>query len=135
MLAAAERLEGWHPCTFRLIQAATVSDSVLAEPLADCELKLEIVQEDRFRAVADSHLAICASGTATLEVGLLQTPMVVGLSRQSLDLSSGQPTGTAAPHRAGQSGPRQAGCSRIVAAGGDTGVHHRGCGWDLVGSR
>ncbi|HEX2645395.1 MAG TPA: lipid-A-disaccharide synthase, partial [Thermoanaerobaculia bacterium] len=37
----------------------------------------EIVDQDRFAAVADSHLALCASGTATLEVGLLGTPMIV----------------------------------------------------------
>jgi lipid-A-disaccharide synthase len=41
------------------------------------ELPVRVVSEDRFGAIADSHLALCASGTATLEVGLLGTPMVV----------------------------------------------------------
>ena len=36
-----------------------------------------MVRSGRFAAVAGSHLALCASGTATLEVGLLGTPMVV----------------------------------------------------------
>ena len=40
-------------------------------------LTVEIVESDRFAAVADSHVALCASGTATLEVGLLGTPMVM----------------------------------------------------------
>jgi lipid-A-disaccharide synthase len=38
---------------------------------------VRVVGEDRFGAIADSHLALCASGTATLEVGLLGTPMIV----------------------------------------------------------
>ena len=77
MLAAAERLAAWRPCLFRLIQAATVDDSVVAATLANSALELEIVRSERFSAIADSHLAICASGTATLEVGLLQTPTVM----------------------------------------------------------
>ena len=36
-----------------------------------------MVRSGRFAALAGSHLALCASGTATLEVGLLGTPMVV----------------------------------------------------------
>ena len=64
----------------RLILAPTVDrrlvDRLIANsPLADEDL--EIVRSDWFAAVSDSHLALCASGTATLEVGLLGTPMVV----------------------------------------------------------
>ncbi len=33
--------------------------------------------EERHAALAGSHLALCASGTATLETGLLGTPMIV----------------------------------------------------------
>jgi lipid-A-disaccharide synthase len=40
-------------------------------------LPVRVVSDDRFAAIADSHLALCASGTATLEVGLLGTPMIV----------------------------------------------------------
>lgn len=40
-------------------------------------LALTQVRDDRFRVIADADLALCASGTATLEVGLLGTPMVV----------------------------------------------------------
>jgi lipid-A-disaccharide synthase len=38
---------------------------------------VRISDRDRFTAVADSHLALCASGTATLEVGMLGTPLLV----------------------------------------------------------
>jgi len=44
---------------------------------AGLTLPVRVVSEDRFGAIADSHLALCASGTATLEVGLLGTPMIV----------------------------------------------------------
>lgn len=77
MLSAGELLSERHDCRFRLIQAGTVDDRALEGPLAGSTLDVEIVQKDRFKAVADCHLAICASGTATLEVGLLGTPMVV----------------------------------------------------------
>ncbi len=77
MLRAGELLAGEHSCQFRLIQAGTVDDEILAGPLADSSLDVDIVKHGRFEAIAASHLAICASGTATLEVGLLGTPMVV----------------------------------------------------------
>ena len=64
----------------RLILAPTVDANlverlVAASPLARQDL--EMVSSGRFAALAGSHLALCASGTATLEVGLLGTPMVV----------------------------------------------------------
>jgi len=77
MLAAAETLQARFPCAVRLIKAATVDERVLARILADSDVDLHVVREERFQAVADSHLAICASGTATLEVGLLGTPMIM----------------------------------------------------------
>ncbi|REJ82212.1 MAG: lipid-A-disaccharide synthase [Acidobacteria bacterium] len=38
---------------------------------------IELVEANRHDAIAEAHVALCASGTATLEVGLLRTPMVV----------------------------------------------------------
>ena len=64
----------------RLIQAPTVDPDLVRRLIARGPLNedaLEIVRSDRSAAVAGSHLAFCASGTATLEVGLLGTPMVV----------------------------------------------------------
>jgi lipid-A-disaccharide synthase len=66
-------------CRFVLLRAASVPESRLRsalEVLSD-EIDVEIESEDRFSAIAASHLALCTSGTATLEVGLLGTPMIV----------------------------------------------------------
>ena len=64
----------------RLILASTVDRDLVHRLIASSPLAgkdLEIVRTERFAAVAGSHLALCASGTATLEVGLLGTPLVV----------------------------------------------------------
>ena len=64
----------------RLILASTVDRDLVHRLVASSPLAgkdLEIVRSERFAAVAGSHLALCASGTATLEVGLLGTPLVV----------------------------------------------------------
>ena len=57
--------------------AATEADAMIAEALEECPLDVRIVRKQRLREIAASHLALCASGTATLEVGLARTPMVV----------------------------------------------------------
>jgi len=77
MLDAAQSLGEMESIRLRLVRAATVTNAELREQLEGRELEVEIVSEDRFGVLADSHLAICASGTATLEVGLLGTPMIV----------------------------------------------------------
>ena len=64
----------------RLIQAPTVSPELVQRLVAASPLDagaLEVARSERFAAVAGAHLAFCASGTATLEVGLLGTPMIV----------------------------------------------------------
>jgi lipid-A-disaccharide synthase len=77
LLEAARRLADRLPIEVRIIKAPTISADLLEEVVELAGLPVEIVGEDRFAAVADSHLALCASGTATLEVGLLGTPMVM----------------------------------------------------------
>ncbi|HEX2223551.1 MAG TPA: lipid-A-disaccharide synthase, partial [Thermoanaerobaculia bacterium] len=82
MLQAARELSGRVPLRIRVIQAPTIRRELLVENIAAAGFEegtpeLEIVADDRFAAIADSHLALCASGTATLEVGLLGTPMIV----------------------------------------------------------
>lgn len=77
LLGAAERLAGRFPVELRLIQAPDLPESVIARALRDCPLAVRIVRRHRLREIAGSHLALCASGTATLEVGLARTPMVV----------------------------------------------------------
>jgi len=82
MLQAAARLAAELPVAVSLIRAPGIPQALLAAHLgahaaAGAALPVRVVSEDRFGAIADSHLALCASGTATLEVGLLGTPMVV----------------------------------------------------------
>jgi lipid-A-disaccharide synthase len=77
MLATVVQLALELPIEVRLIQAPTIPRETLEEAVELAGLPVEIVSDDRFAAIADSHLALCASGTATLEVGLLGTPMIV----------------------------------------------------------
>jgi lipid-A-disaccharide synthase len=77
LLAAVGKLAGRLPIEARIIRAPTVPRELLDEAVELSGLTVAIIESDRFAAVADSHLALCASGTATLEVGLLGTPMIV----------------------------------------------------------
>ncbi len=77
LLAAVRRLASELPIEARIVQAPTISRDLLEDHVELSGLPVPIVAENRFAAVADSHLALCASGTATLEVGLLGTPMVM----------------------------------------------------------
>jgi len=77
LLAAVGRLAARLPIEVRVIKAPTISQELLEEHVESAGLPVRIVAEDRFAVIADSHLALCASGTATLEVGLLGTPMVM----------------------------------------------------------
>ncbi|MEM7350765.1 MAG: lipid-A-disaccharide synthase [Acidobacteriota bacterium] len=76
-LAAAERLAQQVPVRCSLIRAPTVSPGQLEAALAAVEVEIEVVAEQRFETIASCHLALCAAGTATVEVGLLGTPMIV----------------------------------------------------------
>jgi lipid-A-disaccharide synthase len=77
-LAALRRLASEIPVQASIVRSAAVDPSVLAPYLEGAEdLDLETIAADRFEAIADSHLALCASGTATLEIGLLGTPLIV----------------------------------------------------------
>jgi lipid-A-disaccharide synthase len=78
MLASAEALAQHVPVQVSLLRAQTIAPELLAPHLATTRLPVTVVDaEDRFTAVAGSHLALCASGTATLEVALLRTPLLV----------------------------------------------------------
>jgi len=77
MLGAVRLLAAELPIHARLILAPSVPRALVEAAIEGSGQAVEIVAGDRFRAVADSHLALCASGTATLEVGLLTTPAIV----------------------------------------------------------
>jgi lipid-A-disaccharide synthase len=77
LLEAVRRLAAQLPIEVRIIRAPTIAPELIDEAVELAGLPVEIVAEERFAAIADSHLALCASGTATLEVGLLGTPMIM----------------------------------------------------------
>ena len=78
MLGAAQRLAAAGPMRFSIIRASSLPERLIADALANARIDVEIVADaDRFEVLAASHLALCASGTATLEVGLMTTPMIV----------------------------------------------------------
>jgi lipid-A-disaccharide synthase len=77
LVEAGRQLAEELPVYFRLVQAPTVPREVLEEEVALSGLPMRVVAEDRFDLLAESHLALTASGTATLELGLLGTPMIV----------------------------------------------------------
>ena len=77
MLQAAAKIAEELPVFVRLIRAPGIPAEALEEPIALSGLPVTVSDRDRFQAIADSHLALCVSGTATLEVGLLGTPMLV----------------------------------------------------------
>ena len=86
MLGTVRCLAQRLPIHARVIRAPSIPRTVLEELLTLEDLPARVVdsvrvvdgdREERFRAVAESHLALCASGTATLETGLLGTPLVV----------------------------------------------------------
>jgi lipid-A-disaccharide synthase len=77
MLGAVRLLAAELPIRARLILAPSVPRALVEAAIEGSGQAVEIVAGDRFRAIADSHLALCASGTATLEVGLLTTPAIV----------------------------------------------------------
>jgi lipid-A-disaccharide synthase len=91
MLAAVERLAAEVAVEVALIRAPTIPEALLAGHLerfrgrsggatgerGSADFAVRVVSLDRFAVIAAAHLALCASGTATLEVGLLGTPMIV----------------------------------------------------------
>ena len=77
MLGAARLLSERLPVEVTLVQAPTLADAVVDPHLAQAGVPVRRVRSDRFPVIAASHLALCASGTVTLEVGLLGTPMLV----------------------------------------------------------
>jgi len=77
MLQSVRRLSADVPVLARVIQAPTIPRRMIDESVELSGLPVRVVSDDHYRVVADSHFALCASGTATLEVGLLGTPMAV----------------------------------------------------------
>lgn len=80
LLAAVGELRRDRTIAARIVRAPSVPRELFERMVERSGVAVEIVEgeaEERFQVIADSHLALCASGTATLEVGLLGTPLVM----------------------------------------------------------
>jgi lipid-A-disaccharide synthase len=78
MLEAVALLAERTPLRTSIIRAETVDLQVFETIVTGSGVDVEMEsRSDRFRVLANSHLALCASGTATLEVGLTRTPLIM----------------------------------------------------------
>jgi len=85
MLAALGELAAVRPAVrARLIAAPGLDVARLRGLLAAAPRPVELVSDDRHRALASCGAALVASGTATLECALLGVPMVVGYRLHAL---------------------------------------------------
>ena len=57
--------------------ASTVNKEMFAPYLENCEAKIFLAENDTYNVVAHSDFALVASGTATLETAILQTPLII----------------------------------------------------------
>lgn len=85
-LQAAIQLHKVHPHTTYLIPLAPNLDRevLVKNGLADCELDIHVVEGDRYDLMASCDLVMAASGTVTLELALLQIPMLVSYKLSAL---------------------------------------------------
>lgn len=78
MLQVAERLSLKDPSLqFLLLQAPGLEDSLFQAYLASAKVKLQVIKQDPYHSIVACDAVICASGTMSLEVGLLGIPQVV----------------------------------------------------------
>jgi lipid-A-disaccharide synthase len=77
MAGAAERLSARHSLQFAVALAPTLSQA-LVEPLTTGRrVALPLIEDDAYNLIAAADLVLTASGTATLEVALLERPMII----------------------------------------------------------
>jgi lipid-A-disaccharide synthase len=78
MLEAAEKIQAECPdVQFVIPRATTVKPELVDHLLTMAQVPVKVVDAYRYNVRAAMDLAIVASGTATLETGLLGTPMVI----------------------------------------------------------
>jgi len=78
MIASAEILKREFPnIQFLIIKAPTIKKSSLENYLQSSSLTYKIIEENIYDGINACDLCIVASGTATLEVAILQKPMVI----------------------------------------------------------
>lgn len=62
---------------FILPKANSIDSTWLNEQLATCPVPIKITTEDRYTSMQAADIAIAASGTVTLELALLEKPMII----------------------------------------------------------
>ena len=77
MLEAARELKRERDVQFLLIRASTIERSELERAVAGSPVEVRVVEGDTYNMLAAADLVWVASGTATLEAGLLGKPMVI----------------------------------------------------------
>ncbi|MCD2452991.1 lipid-A-disaccharide synthase [Methylicorpusculum oleiharenae] len=78
MLAAAEIIRSRLPTVqFVLPQAVGISDDLLQRFLSQSDSKIQVVKQQTYELIQCCDTVMTTSGTATLEVALLQIPMVI----------------------------------------------------------
>ncbi len=77
MLAAAVQLNQEAATQFVCVRASTVDAQEILAMLAQVNLRIPIVDQDRYDVVSAADLIWSASGTATLETALLSKPMII----------------------------------------------------------
>lgn len=77
MLKGIELLKNAEGLEILLPAADTISDELLEEILRESPLNIRVVRKDLASVVRAADSAVVASGTASLEVALLGTPMVI----------------------------------------------------------
>ncbi|MCL5269011.1 MAG: lipid-A-disaccharide synthase [bacterium] len=78
MLEAAEKIQAQAPdVQFVIPRATTVRPEIIDHLLTMAHVPVKVVDAYRYNVRAAMDLAIVASGTATLETGLLGTPMII----------------------------------------------------------
>jgi lipid-A-disaccharide synthase len=77
MLRVAERIVAYQPCDFVLPLASTIPRRLVDALLKNAKVFVKVVTRDALSVRKSADFALVASGTATLETGLLGTPMVI----------------------------------------------------------
>ena len=78
MLAAARTLRQQLPAVqFVLPQAQSIPDSLLAHYLEPAEIAVQVIKNQPYDVIQCCDAVVTTSGTATLEIALLQVPMVI----------------------------------------------------------
>ena len=92
MARAIEKMKGRDPrLQFVLVKAPTVEESTIQAGLGRVLASVRVLSESGYDALTHSQAAIIASGTATVEAALCETPMVVVYRVGGLSYRLGKP--------------------------------------------